>query len=627
MQKSRYNIVLIEDNKVHTEYILSVLQEKEYNVKTFENGRTAITYLKSPEVFPDAVLTDNYLSDTEGTRIIEYFTKHGYNYAFIILTGSNSIDLAVKAMKLGALNYIAKSLNLKDELSILVEKTILHNRDLLHKKDLEKQLQDREELFRRHYQNLPVPTFTWRCEDGDFVLIEYNQSASKLTDNNISQMLHARASTIFQAKPSILHRLHECYNTKQLIQAEENYTFISTGKTKFLKTTYVSVSDDIIMVHMEDISERRIAQQKLLETYNQLKIIFETIPAAINIIDETFTITECNERMLEILNKKRKEEVVGEKCCLSCKLKMSNNCAAPSVIALEQDVRVTGSNVLLNERVYKVFTNPIMNSDGQHAGFVEIIVDITAEKEVEEKLRELNATKDKLFSIIGHDLRSPIGGLKKLLELILKSLKNSKTERLSEMLEVTKSTANSVYYLLENLLSWAKSQSNEVSFKPNIWDFSEICNESVQLFTDLALQKNIALLIDVEPGTMVYADRNMLSTILRNLLSNAIKFSQYDKKVHISAQYADMAVEIAVKDEGRGISAEDKQKLFNRSHFFSTFGTGGEKGSGLGLVLCKEFVDKHSGRIWVDSELGKGSCFRFTLPDEASMRNWPLTEG
>lgn len=245
---------------------------------------------------------------------------------------------------------------------------------------------------------------------------------------------------------------------------------------------------------------------------------------------------------------------------------------------------------------------------------LELRISIIELNKSEQKLKELNATKDKLFSIIGHDLRGPIGGFKTLIELLISGYDLSDSKNLMDILQIIHKTANSTYDLLENLLAWAKSQRNEILFAPEKIKLKEITLLTNDLFAELSKNKHINIIYDVPEDTMIFADKNMLMTVLRNLISNAIKFTPNGKQIRVIADKNDKEHIITIKDEGTGIKPENLTKLFKNTEHLSTFGTNGEKGSGLGLLLCKDFIEKHKGRIWVESELGKGSAFIFTLP-------------
>ncbi len=236
------------------------------------------------------------------------------------------------------------------------------------------------------------------------------------------------------------------------------------------------------------------------------------------------------------------------------------------------------------------------------------------------KLIELNATKDKLFSIIGHDLRGPIGGLKTFIELLTSNYDLSDTQRLKKTLESMQIAANSTFELLENLLSWASSQKNEIIFAPEKTKLKELIQHLIDLFYKLTENKGISIIDNTVEDMHVYADKNMLMTILRNLISNAIKFTPHEKNIYISAEKNENENIITIKDEGVGIKEENRSKLFKKNDYFTSSGTDNEKGSGLGLILCKDFIEKHNGKIWIESEIGKGSEFNFTLPKSMSLK-------
>lgn len=233
------------------------------------------------------------------------------------------------------------------------------------------------------------------------------------------------------------------------------------------------------------------------------------------------------------------------------------------------------------------------------------------------ELQQANIFKSKLLSIIGHDLRDPIGSLKSYVDIYLE-LHPDLDNNIKEFMHEVSGISENAYILLENLLSWAKSQTGVISCKAEVTDFKNIVNDSVGLFSNLASKKNIRLSIEVPENTMVYCDPELISTVIRNLVSNAIKFSYKDGIVEIKAANESGSdgniLVVKVKDNGVGIKKENLQLLFGSDIHFTTFGTGNEKGSGLGLKICREFVEINGGEIWVESTENKGTSFYFTLP-------------
>ena len=242
---------------------------------------------------------------------------------------------------------------------------------------------------------------------------------------------------------------------------------------------------------------------------------------------------------------------------------------------------------------------------------------IAAKEKAEEnaiQLRELNATKDKLFSIIAHDLRSPFQNILSLSDLFIENFKRNEVEQNSALLGMISLSARNTLVLLDNLLHWAKLQTGQINSKPEKLVLSAIIKEILAFSMTSATLKNISLNYIQIDGIEVFANEDMLKLVLRNLISNAIKFTKPGGNINVSVITDQNVAEISVSDNGVGMKVETIKNLFNIEENSTSVGTANERGSGLGLVLCKEFVEKLNGTIWVESEFGKGSDFRFTLP-------------
>jgi signal transduction histidine kinase/ligand-binding sensor domain-containing protein len=230
------------------------------------------------------------------------------------------------------------------------------------------------------------------------------------------------------------------------------------------------------------------------------------------------------------------------------------------------------------------------------------------------ELYELNVSKDKFFSIIAHDLKNPFSTIIGFSEMLKDEIAAGNNSKTGELTNVINTSAVQTYKLLENLLSWANSQRGKIQFDPEQINLSDLIKEEFLMLKDMAVSKNIELMITFNNNIVIEADRNMIKTILRNLISNAIKFTHKNGRVEVGAVFINKQVEISVSDNGIGMTGETIDKLFRLDGNLSTRGTENEKGTGLGLILCKEFVEKHGGKIWVESEAGKGSLFKFVLP-------------
>lgn len=234
--------------------------------------------------------------------------------------------------------------------------------------------------------------------------------------------------------------------------------------------------------------------------------------------------------------------------------------------------------------------------------------------ELNRKLFESNITKDKFFSVIAHDLKNAFFPLFSYPDLLARSIDNEDYGNVRKYAGNIKEHIENSYKLMENLLNWSRVQIGTMDFQPQTVQLYKVGLRCVALIAESANQKAIALSYTVDRDMRVYADPDMTDTILRNLISNAVKFTDVRGRITVSARSSDDEVEISVSDTGIGISEEDLPKLFRIDQVFKKEGTAGERGTGLGLILCKEFVEKNKGKIRVESEVGKGTTFRFTLP-------------
>lgn len=280
------------------------------------------------------------------------------------------------------------------------------------------------------------------------------------------------------------------------------------------------------------------------------------------------------------------------------------------------DLGLSGIN---NSQLYGHLTGEITKNGSQ---CLINIIDISdrkmAEKELKEKNEELiklNAEKDKFFSIIAHDLRGPFSSFLGITKILAEKLNKMRPEELREIVDSLRKSANSVYLLVENLLEWASLQRGLVKIYPEPVKLLDVVNRTKEIHFEMAKQKNLEIRVTVPANMKVKADREMLDSILRNLISNAIKFSGRGSVIYISAIIVqNNLVEIAVEDKGIGMNRDLHKKLFHLNGHTSRKGTEGEPSSGLGLLICKDFIEKNGGLLNADSLEGRGSTFSFTLP-------------
>jgi signal transduction histidine kinase len=234
----------------------------------------------------------------------------------------------------------------------------------------------------------------------------------------------------------------------------------------------------------------------------------------------------------------------------------------------------------------------------------------------EKQLKELNATKDKFFSLIAHDLISPFNVILGYSDLLTKALLDKDYKDIEEFSQLIYNATKRTHSLLVNLLDWSRIQTGRISFVPVVVNVLDVVGEILELSKNSASQKEIEIDVDIQTGLIVVADINMLNTIFRNLISNAIKYTPQHGKINISAFYnSNNEFEFSIQDTGIGIRHDDIEKIFSIDVNYSTVGTANESGTGLGLMLCKEFIERHKGKIWVESKIYEGSNFRFKLPN------------
>ena len=234
--------------------------------------------------------------------------------------------------------------------------------------------------------------------------------------------------------------------------------------------------------------------------------------------------------------------------------------------------------------------------------------------EKNDELIRLNATKDKLFAIVAHDLKNPLSAFRSITQNLNDNKLQISKEEIEYFVGRMNQSANQLYDLLQNLLNWAISQIGKLPFAPEEFSLADVANNNAALFQNNTLQKKQQIKINVPEQLQVMADKNMIQTVVRNLFSNAVRFTPENGTIELSAQKENGEMIFSIADTGPGIAAEDIKKLFRIEEDVTKVGSSPEKGTGLGLILCKELIEKNKGRIWVESSAGQGSRFSFALP-------------
>ena len=230
-----------------------------------------------------------------------------------------------------------------------------------------------------------------------------------------------------------------------------------------------------------------------------------------------------------------------------------------------------------------------------------------------EELKEINASKDKIFSIISHDLRSPLGNIKNMIDLLTYNPERFDEEKRNKIFENFSDITKSTFFLIDNLLNWTRSQRGLIVYDPQIFLVSTVINDVLNLLKPICDKKGISIVNKIDDSTLAFGDLNMVNTIFRNLISNAIKFSEKNGEIAIFSRIENEMIEFGIKDNGIGISQDNLNRLLNNKEITTTFGTEREKGSGLGLIICRDFIERNGGVFRAESNLNKGSTFYFSV--------------
>jgi len=364
------------------------------------------------------------------------------------------------------------------------------------------------------------------------------------------------------------------------------------------------------------------------------ELIFDSMPDMVALIDLNNIVVKANIAMRKKINVGEKN-FTGHSCF---NLMHANGCASANCPHLSMLLDKKPHSIEIFEPKFNLFldisTIPLFDSENNLLGSLHIARNITIQKELEAKLnkynnelKELNQSKDKFFGLVAHDLRSPFQGMLGFTDLILDELETLSKEEIREYLQKVRDSSYSTFSLLENLLNWSRLQTGRMQFTPSNLSLTETITGIFSLLDSNALSKNIRLINNLSHDYNVFADRQMLHSILLNLATNAIKFTseggtvtfdakilnRSDQKTEITSNPYQKRLEISVSDTGTGMSAETVLKIFSIDDHFSLAGTANEQGAGLGLMLVKEMAEKHGGTLIVNSQEGKGSVFTFTV--------------
>ncbi len=533
----------------------------------------------------------------------------------------------------------------------------------LKRRNSEESLRESEQRLKYHFENSPLAVLEWNA---DFVVTQWSVEAEHIFGWNKAEVIGKRIDALNMIYEEDIPKVERIMNRlsggKELnvVSSNRNYT----KKREVIECTwYNTVLQDSngqmssVMSLVEDITTLRKTEKELIESKESYKELVTNARSILIKQDTKGIITFINE-FGQFFFGYKKEELIGKSATET--IVPHTESTGRNLVEMVENIYEDPDKYSINinenikkdgERVWiEWYNKALFDKNGKNTGHMAIGIDITerilAEQKVKErtkdlesvnarlnqeltdhiladealkksesKLRELNATKDKFFNIVAHDLKNPFTSLLGSSELLFQNIKQMDQEKIITLATILNDSAKSGYAILQNLLDWSRSQTGLLKFNPEIINLRNLIDENILNLELFSANKGIEMHSEVKEDMFIFADKNMINTVLRNLLNNAVKFTSRCGKVTVSsAIIASDEVIISVKDSGTGISEENIEKLFRIDTKYSMPGTNNEQGTGLGLKLCKEFVEKQGGKIWVESIENKGSEFKFSIP-------------
>jgi len=634
-------ILVVDDNLEILNVLCEYLRLREFTVFLCERGEDALEMTDKHK--PNIILLDILMPGFNGFEVCRRLKENDDTKDIpVIFTSAltETID-KVKGFDIGGVDYITKPFQYEEVVARIaahlrlrnLQKSLQENNMRLHqeiaqRKQAEKALRESEERFRTIFEHTPVMINSYDEQDGYQLWnsecerrLGYTKDEIMAYEDSLSLLYpdsHIRSQVIADiSKADGIFREYSVTSKdgSVLVQLWANFC-LPAGVT-------ISVG--------HDITERKQAEEALLESQQYAHNIIESSLNMIITVDQERRIVEFNKAAEKAFGYQR-EEVVGKNINILYAVQEESFAIHQTMVAEQQSIREV-FNKRKNGKVFPCLLSAsiLRDAHGEPIGYMGISRDITALKKAQtelmtahddlkeknEQLQELNASKDKFFSIISHDLRGAFGALLGFSQLITENIDAYSKDRVKTLVARLRTCAERLYALLENLLTWSRIQRGVIEYAPKIIDLFKIANENVELFATRAEQKQITLKSTIQEGTMVHADPSMVNTVVRNLISNGLKFTSADGSINVSStDHDDHFVAVSVSDTGVGIPEEVLPRLLRIDTQYTHIGTAGEQGTGLGLILCKELVEQNGGNLLVESKVGKGTNFTFTLPKQ-----------
>lgn len=616
-------LLIVEDEQIVSKFMEKQLTGAGYvvagSVTTGEEAIEKVSALK-----PDIVLMDiKIMGSMDGIETADYLRKN-FHVPVIFLTSLSDDESFQRAKKTEPFGYLIKPIDLK-EFQRVVEMA-------LYKNKIYKELIDTRQRFQ--IASEAAKTRVWELwSEGEKLIVDSELSPLYgYTHLDISTMSSDRMKFVYEEDRNFVSKtIQDClYGILQNFEIEHRI-YNKNGDIGWilLRGVYVPPENSKparIIGSATDITERKNYEEAIRKSEEKFRKIFESSGIGIATLAPDGHFSKINSSFCDILGY-TETELIGMNF---------RNITHPGDIekSLELTKELLKNESLEGKSLEKRYLHKsgdlvwalttislIRDIDNKPQFFIAQVQDITKRKKFEEQLikyteelKLLNASKDKFFSIISHDLRSPFNSLLGLTEYISQSYDEMTPQDIKSSISSIYNSSRQVYGLILNLLEWSMIQSGRIKVDKTVINLKELGNEIKNLYEEAANQKQLELTINISEEIFVYADKYMIDTIIRNFVSNSIKFTEPGGKIIVKGIINGDNAEVSVTDSGIGISIENQKNLFRIDEQFRREGTAKEKGTGLGLILCKEFIEKNNGVLWVESEEGKGSRFSFTVP-------------
>lgn len=527
-----------------------------------------------------------------------------------------------------------------------VSNVVVVSRDITDRKKHEDDLRKSEEKFRILFENNPFMVF---LVNHDGIILNVNQNGSKELRYSKGELIGRQIFEIYleEDRELITRYIKKCFEKPEEKFQWEFRIIQHNGKIIWARETASIVKSHIdeplLLIVCENITEHKIAEAKLQESEIRYSAFisnstegiwrFEvpeplsidlTEEEQIEIFYESAVLAECNDAFAKMYGFNNSKELIGLKLG-NLLVRNDENNLEYLISFIRNGYKISGTEsheidkngnsiYFLNSLTGIIEDNKIVRVWGTQR-------DITDKKKAEEEvkkysdeLKELNASKDKFFSIVAHDLKSPFQGLIGYSSILVEELETLSKDEIKFFVNNINKITKNTFKLVENLLEWSRLQLGKLDYQPIKINLADAIQDAINLLMGNAIKKEIKLTCEVHDKIFIKADSKMLNSILNNIISNALKFTNIGGNIKIISKEFDNFIKISVIDNGIGIRPDDVDKLFRIDINVSTKGTSDETGTGLGLVLCKELVEQHSGEIFVESQIGKGTSISFTMP-------------